>query len=249
MSGEEQVDKRVYGFLERVFPGMGWRPLWMTVCATWALVIYYHHGQPQAAPDWFLETGRRLTGIENASFLMHGWAHLSALAILFIVPLGICRLFIGLGPGALGLRVRGAGREFRLVFWMWLAFIPAIWLFSGTESFSQTYPRLTAAETDLELFFLYQSFYLVKWASWEFFFRGFMLFGFMRDFGARAVLVSTIPFTLMHVGKPEVEMISALPAGLILCFIALRSKSIWPGVFLHSMVATTMDFFASSWWR
>jgi membrane protease YdiL (CAAX protease family) len=44
-------------------------------------------------------------------------------------------------------------------------------------------------------------------------------------------------------------MFSAFLAGLILCYIALRSKSIWPGVFLHSMVATTMDFFAAAWRR
>ena len=35
----------------------------------------------------------------------------------------------------------------------------------------------------------------------------------------------------------------------LLCFIALRSKSIWPGVLLHWLVASTMDFMASSWWR
>jgi membrane protease YdiL (CAAX protease family) len=89
----------------------------------------------------------------------------------------------------------------------------------------------------------------VKWIAWEFFFRGFMLFGFGKDFLQRAVLVSTIPFVLMHYGKPELEMASALIAGLVLCFIALRSKSIWPGVLLHWLVAATMDFFAAQWWR
>ena len=41
----------------------------------------------------------------------------------------------------------------------------------------------------------------------------------------------------------------AMIAGLVLCFIALRSRSIWPGVLLHWLVASTMDFMASSFWR
>ena len=38
-------------------------------------------------------------------------------------------------------------------------------------------------------------------------------------------------------------------AGLVLCFISLKSRSVWPGVLLHWLVASTMDFFACDWWR
>ena len=110
-------------------------------------------------------------------------------------------------------------------------------------------PRLPEARADAGLFALYQALYLIKWTAWEFFFRGFLLFGFKRDLGSVAVLLSTVPFALMHVGKPEAEMASAVVGGLVLCWIALRSKSIWPGVVIHSLVATTMDFFASTWWQ
>ena len=132
---------------------------------------------------------------------------------------------------------------------LWLIFVPVIWYFSSTPSFAAYYPRLKAARADAGLFFLYQAYYLVKWTAWEFFFRGFMLFGFRRDLGASAILISTIPFVIMHVGKPEAEVFSAFVGGMILCAIALKSRSIWPGVIIHSMVATTMDFFASTWWR
>ncbi len=53
----------------------------------------------------------------------------------------------------------------------------------------------------------------------------------------------------MHIGKPEAEVLGAVVAGLVLCYLAMRSRSIWPGVLLHSLVASTMDFFASTWWR
>lgn len=234
--------------VEKAFPGMGWRPLWLSVLATWALVAYLNFGRLADAPAWFIEAGSALTGIEAPLFHQHGWAHLSAVVLLLLVPLTVCRLAEGWGLRELGFRLRGAGPELRLVVALWLAFVPVIWLVSGTEGFARMYPRFPPAETDARLFFLYEGFYLVKWISWEFFFRGFMLFGFRRDFGARAVLLSTIPYTLVHWGKPELEMFSALLGGLVLCFIALRSRSIWPGVFLHFMVAATMDFFASTWW-
>ena len=241
--------KRIDSLLDRTFPGLGWRPLWMAALAAWALCFYWLYGLPEAAPGWFLDLGRRLTGIQAVGFHLHGWGHLSAVVVLLIVPLTLCRVGTDMGLRELGLGVGGAGREFRLVLLLWLAFVPLIWLVSGTEAFSQAYPRLPEAETSAGLFSAYEAFYLVKWTSWEFFFRGFMLFGFFRDFGTRAVLVSTIPFTLVHVGKPELEVFSAFLAGLVLCFVAMRAKSIWPGVFLHSMVATTMDLFAVGWWR
>lgn len=240
---------RLEAGLEWAFPGMGWRPLWLTLLASYLLVVYWHQGSPSSAPDWFIQAATEQTGIEEPRFHRHGWAHLSALVVLLAVPLGVCWKVEGWGPRELGLGIRGTGREFALVVTLWALFVPVVWWFSSAPDFAKTYPRLQAAETDAWLFFLYQSFYLVKWTAWEFFFRGFMLFGFFKDFGTRAVLVSTIPFVIMHGGKPELEMAGSVLAGLILCFIALRSRSIWPGVFLHSMVATTMDFFASSWWR
>ena len=34
---------------------------------------------------------------------------------------------------------------------------------------------------------------------------------------------------------------------MILCWLALRGRSIWPGVAIHSAVATTMELFATEW--
>ncbi|HEY8427413.1 MAG TPA: CPBP family intramembrane glutamic endopeptidase, partial [Sandaracinaceae bacterium] len=149
----------------------------------------------------------------------------------------------------LGLGLRGAGRETFVAIALWAVMIPIVWAVHDTESFASTYPRFRPARDSMELYLLYEGFYLVKWIAWEFFFRGFLLFGYAKDCFSRAVLLSTIPFVLMHFGKPEAEVFGSLVAGLVLCYIAMRSKSIWPGVLLHWLVASTMDFFASVWWR
>ena len=234
---------------ERIFPGMGWRPLWLSVVSAVCLTVYHFHGRWSAAPDWFLNFSVSLTGIRVERFHQAGWSHLLALVLLMAIPLLIAWFAEGWKPQDLGLSIRGAGSEFALCFGLWVAMLPLVWLASGTPSFQRTYPLLKAAETSAFLFGGYHAYYLLKWVAWEFFFRGFMLFGFKHDMGSRAVLVSTLPFVIIHMNKPEAEMLGSIAAGLVLCWIALRSKSIWPGVMIHWLVAMSMDFFASTWWH
>ncbi|MBZ0120361.1 MAG: CPBP family intramembrane metalloprotease [Sandaracinaceae bacterium] len=235
--------------VDRLFPGMGLRPLYLSALATWAMVLYFHHSGEGTVPAWFLALTQSTFRIEDRVFHDHLWSHALAVVLLLVVPLGVCWLAEGWGPRELGFRVRGALPEVAIVLGLWLAMIPIVYVIHDRPTFAAIYPRLPAAEHDAQLFLLYEGLYLVKWIAWEFFFRGFMLFGLGRDFLSRSVLVSSIPFALMHYGKPEIEMASAFLAGLVLCFVALRGKSIWPGVLLHWLVAATLDFFASEWWR
>ena len=244
-----KLGPKLEALLQRAFPGMGLRPLWITLLGLILLVLYYHHGMPRDAPSAFIEAATGWTGVQVPGFHKHGWAHLSAAVLLLGVPLLASRVFEGWRARDLGMVLKGTRREFLLVLVLWVAFVPVLWGVSHLEAFQRTYPRLQPAETDMVLFLAYQAFYLLKWTAWEFFFRGFLLFGYEKDFGSHAVLLSTLPFVLMHVGKPEPEMLGSIAAGLLLGWLALKSRSIWPGVFIHSMVATTMDFFASSWWQ
>ena len=44
--------------------------------------------------------------------------------------------------------------------------------------------------------------------------------------------------------KPVIEVIAALPAGLVLGLLAMRARSIWGGVLVHVAVAWLMDALA-----
>lgn len=239
--------EKLEDIVQTLFPGMGLRPLWLTAVATLAMVAYHYHSTDP--PAFFVEWASELLDIPHRRFHQHLWSHLTAVVLLMLVPLVMCFWLEGWTPRDLGLGVRGSGRETLIVLGLWAVMIPVVYLVHDSESFARTYPRFAPAAHDLRLFLLYEGFYLVKWIAWEFFFRGFMLFGFGKDFLHRSVLISTIPFTIMHFGKPEAETAGALFAGLVLCYLALKSKSIWPGVLLHWLVASTMDFFASDWWR
>lgn len=250
--GPEPIDTRASPatrLVQRFFPGLEARTLALGSFVALILTIYWRHGSGDRVPRALVARVAAVVGTSPPQFAHHIYSHLAALVLLFLVPLAVARL-VGLRPRDLGLGVRGAGRELLLVLAMWLAFLPVVYLASRTPSFMASYPRLRAMSNDPQLFVVYQTIYLTKWLAWEFFFRGFMLFGFEKDFGrGKAVVLSTIPFVLMHYTKPEAEMLGAILAGPVLCAIALRSRSIWPGVILHWLVAASMDFFASRWWR
>lgn len=76
---------------------------------------------------------------------------------------------------------------------------------------------------------------------WEFFFRGYLLFGLQRTMGWSAILIQAIAFGILHAGKPGIEVIASFGAGLILGIIALNAKSFVPGFVLHWLASITFD--------
>ena len=65
----------------------------------------------------------------------------------------------------------------------------------------------------------------------EFFFRGFLLFALLRAIGPMALVIATLPFAFMHLGKPELETLSTLVGGFLYGWLDWRSGSVlWSGL-------------------
>ncbi|HEX5826103.1 MAG TPA: CPBP family intramembrane glutamic endopeptidase [Candidatus Limnocylindrales bacterium] len=65
----------------------------------------------------------------------------------------------------------------------------------------------------------------------EFFFRGFLLFALLRVTGPIAVVIATMPFAFIHLGKPEAETLSTLAGGLLYGWLDWRTGSVlWSGL-------------------
>lgn len=233
--------------VDRVFPGMGIRPVYLTSIATLMMCVYWYWSRKSRVPDWFFDTMTGVTGLDDPQFHATAWRHLMCLILLAIVPTVFTVITDRSTLSGLGLGIKQSGREFLLVAGLFVLFVPVLYYISTFPGFQRQYPRIRSASAHVEIFVLFHLLYLIKWAAWEYFFRGWMLFSFQKDFGVRAVLISTIPFTLMHYGKPELETYSALLAGFILCWLALRARSIWPGVAIHAAVSTTLELFAADW--
>ncbi len=89
-----------------------------------------------------------------------------------------------------------------------------------------------------------QAMALLYFIGWEFFFRGFVLFGLARRDPALAVIAQALPFFLMHRGKPPLEMASSWLGGVGLGWFTLRAGSVWPAVLLHWALTVVMEVVA-----
>lgn len=78
--------------------------------------------------------------------------------------------------------------------------------------------------------------------GWEFFFRGFLLFGYAKYFGSNALWLQAVPFALAHVSKPAVETYSTIFGGFLFGLIAWRSKSFVYPFLIHWFIATFTIF-------
>lgn len=120
--------------------------------------------------------------------------------------------------------------------------LPFIWVFSSAPDFVEKYPHLLSARSDWGEFTVYESGMLIYMFSWEFIWRGFMLFGLKEKFGYYAVLIQMIPFVILHNGKPLAETFGAIAGGIALGILALRTNSFLYGVITHMAVMFSIDF-------
>jgi len=82
--------------------------------------------------------------------------------------------------------------------------------------------------------------------AWEFLFRGYMLFGLEKSIGRNAIFVQTIPFVLLHFGRPFLETLACIPGGFIFGYVAYRTRSFLPCFVIHFGIYAMMVFFTNS---
>ncbi len=133
-----------------------------------------------------------------------------------------------------------SGIRFTLLFL--IVMIPFVWYASSSPDFVAKYPHLLSARSNWNEFLIYESGMLMYMFSWEFIWRGFMLFGLKEKFGYYAVLMQMIPFVILHNGKPAPETFSAILGGIAIGILALRTNSFLYGVIVHMGIMLLIDF-------
>ena len=169
------------------------------------------------------------------------WWGLTSFVLRLLVPMAVVVWILKRRPIDFGLRFRGIARHFPMYVGFYMVMLTILFGASSLDSFRTYYPLYGEASEGGIGFWLYELGYGFQFLGLEAFFRGFLTFGLLRRFGLLAVVVMTVPYTMIHFGKPMPEATAAIAAGLILGYLAVRSKSFIPGVALHVSVAITMD--------
>jgi membrane protease YdiL (CAAX protease family) len=178
---------------------------------------------------------------ENPGVGGYVWWGLTSFVLRLVLPMAVVIWVLKRRPVDFGLRFRGIAKHFPLYIGFYLLMLPLLFWASSLTSFRTYYPFYDDAAAGGVGFWLYELGYGLQLLGLEAFFRGFMTFGLLRRFGMLAVVVMTVPYTMIHFGKPMPEATAAIFAGLLLGYMAVRSKSFIPGVALHMTVALTMD--------
>ncbi len=167
----------------------------------------------------------------------------SSLVLRVLVPLGVIVWVLRESPRDWGFRISGQWRHIRPYVFFGVAMVPVLLWASTLQSFQAKYPFYDGAVLGGWHFWGFQLFYGLQFLGVEGFFRGFMLFGLERRIGWYAIPVMVIPYVMIHFGKPAPETFAAIIAGVLLGWMALRSRSFLWGVMVHWAVGIMMDSF------
>lgn len=215
----------------------------VTIFITVALLqtISYHF----ASIKYFYDSGLSSFVSENLVDLYSNlyWFGLDII-LIFLIPVLIIQFYFREKLNNYGLIFGDLNFGLKVSMVVILIMAALIWFVSASEDFSLNYPSLKSAKDFSVQFLTYEVALFCYIVAWEFIWRGYMLFGLEKKFGYYAVLIQMIPFVILHNGKPLLEMLGAIPGGIFLGILALRTRSILYGVIIHFSVMFFIDLYS-----
>lgn len=160
---------------------------------------------------------------------------------LFWLPMVTVLVVLRQEPPSFGFALGDMKRGYRQAALLFAAAMPFLLIAARMEAFQEYYPIQKRAVQDLTYFGYFELTYGMYLFCWEFFFRGFLLFGLFRVLGTWSVFVQAAAFGIMHLDKPGPEAAASFLVGVVLGLVALRSKSFMPCFVLHWASAATFD--------
>jgi membrane protease YdiL (CAAX protease family) len=193
--------------------------------------------------------------IFGTTFSKYNVAHLlffdlyTALCLL-VLPLVLNKLIFKANTTDLGLRLP-ASRIKAVVYsvLVLLIILPVFYfVFMNNASFKTAY-TFSGGGISIAYFMFLQFFILpVYYFCEEFFFRGIYFMYLWEKIGWHSFWITEVTFMFAHLGKPGIEILISFPAGILLNFLTIKTKSIYPAALVHTIIGITINalgFFAS----
>ncbi|RMF91809.1 MAG: CPBP family intramembrane metalloprotease [Methanobacteriota archaeon] len=179
-----------------------------------------------------------------ALFLELGlWQWIGVQTLLFTgVPLFFMALF-HVERRDVGLSLEGFRHGLRYAAAMLIFALPFMVYGAMQPSFKLYYPLWAPAREGVWSFILFELAILVMMFNTEFFFRGLLLFNLERSVRNRwaAIVLHAIPYALVHIGKPGLEVPYSFFAGVAFGWLALKTRSVATSTVLHWTSSVIFD--------
>jgi len=199
--------------------------------------------------SWYY-TSRTFFKIYIYPYIVEKWINLELAEILywlvsdsvtcFLIPV-LMLIIIGEKISCYGLNFSKAGKGFRYIITAFICIVPLLWIISAQDSFINYYPSISEGRENFSVFLVYQLGLIIYLFAWEFLWRGYLLFGLEKKFGFYSIFIQLIPFVVLHNGKPVLETVSAIAGGVLLGFIALRTRSFIYGFIIHLALISGLE--------
>lgn len=176
-----------------------------------------------------------------------GWWVIVVTLFYFAVPAIIIKFYYREKLTDYGLKLRIEPGFAKLFVAAMSVMLPLVYLMSMTESFTAKYPFLKIYNGEPYIgttLLIWELLYFVQFFGLEFFFRGFLVHSLKPALGIYSIFAMTVPYCMIHFGKPPAETLSAIAAGIFLGWLSYRNGNIWMGLILHCTVAFSMDVLA-----
>lgn len=109
------------------------------------------------------------------------------------------------------------------------------------------YPQIREKKWTIKLLIISALGWILYLFAYEFLLRGFLLFSCYYAFGMwPAIIINIGIYSLVHVPKGMKEAIGAIPLGLVLCLLTLKSGTIFAAFIIHSIMALSNEWLTLS---
>ena len=166
--------------------------------------------------------------------------------VMIVLVLFMIRRIFHPNENFYGIKIKGI--DWKPYWLMLLIMLPLIAAASTQNDFLQMYPKMKMMSgfTHPENFgfwekLLFELAYGSDFISIELFFRGFLVFGFVKWFGKDVILPMALFYCTIHFGKPIGECISSFFGGVLLGVVAYNTRSILGGLIVHLGIAWLME--------
>ncbi len=235
------------------------RPLVLFVITAVVLTLqqYYDHDfylfyvepylrEIERSPDrWPLGLGHHVSVTHYRQlYALYWWGSLRVLGYT-VIPFTLWKIFFPKDSLLdMGLRTRGLLSHAWIYILCLAVVVPAVFIVSKQPDFGNYYPFYKQCSRSWWDLGAWEVMYVAQFFGLEVFFRGFWLSGLRKSLGSGAIFAMCVPYCMIHYGKPYFETCGAVVAGIALGSVAMRTKSIYSGFFVHVTVALLMDSLA-----
>jgi membrane protease YdiL (CAAX protease family) len=244
--------REIYKAIEEDFSALDRRAVAALVYTAAALTCIYYLGSAQKLVDLLNSAGfagygeTLFASRENNLPALAYWISVVMLFYFVVPALGV-KYVLKRDLRDYGLNLKIEKGFWKLYLQCAAVMLPLVYLVSLTDGFANKYPFLKVYNGEPyfgSALVVWEVLYFLQFFGLEFFFRGFLVHSLKRALGFYSIFVMTVPYCMIHFGKPMTESFAAIFAGIFLGWLSYKNNNIWLGLLLHCTVALTMDVLA-----